>query len=347
VVCSLLDASLAGAQCGASGLLVQGRPWANPFYPTCAEAVAQFVGAGLAWGRNTAAQRLGCLGGQATSTAAPNGGATKAEQGGLEDVATPLFEQLVAHHLYGGTHGPSSAADVATACGVLCCSRGELKQCWAARRQSCRALTSCRLDEPLWQLHAGVAALPWALWADSSRVAVALGDAYKAFNRKLRAKAATAPPPAASAAFARQEGLRWASADAFSLAVASGSPAQQSLDALHVCLDLLRLSCRLLQQVLHVKDDSKAAKDSGASSGGMRPVAALVKRIPASTRSDLANRFLDLYQRLAVLWGKHFCASGLPLAFRHPPELLQLLTFDLPNFQTHEMYDRILAAKRL
>ena len=47
--------------------------------------------------------------------------------------------------------------------------------------------------------------------------------------------------------------------------------------------------------------------------GLARPVNDLVKMIPASTRSDLANRFLDLYQRFAVLWARNFCSSGLPV----------------------------------
>ena len=380
VLCSLLDASLAGAQCGATGMLVQGRPWANPFYPACAELLAHFAGAGLAWDRKTASKRLGFLGPSSPSAVEPLASSETVAFHDPKAEERQPFHQLVAHHLFGSMHGTrptSSAADIHTVCATLCCTSAELRQCLKERRpkmsqgargsdDSVEAASACSLDEPLWQLHLGAAVLPRALWADplSSSAVLELGESYKAFNRTLRSKPSpttveqpwtAASPPAAS--FARQEGLRWASSAAFSGAVhTSGTPAQQGLDALHLCLDLLRLSCRLLQQVLHVKETgSKSAggdKDSeangnGANKSALRPVASLVKRIPASTRSDLANRFLDLYQRLAVLWGRQFSASGLPVAFRHPPELLQLLTFDLPNFHAHEMYDRILAAKRL
>ena len=370
VLCSLLDASLAGAQCGAMGMLVQGRPWANPFYPACAELLAHFAGAGLAWDRKTASKRLGFTGPSSASPAAEPLAASYSVAFPNPKAEQQPFQQLVAHHLFGSMHGTrpsSSAADIHTVCSTLCCTSADLRQCLTERRPGNHgprshnnskeaAASACSLDEPLWQLHLGAAALPWDLWADplSSSAVLELGESYKAFNRTLRAKPplGTVEPPstaasAPAASFARQEGLRWASADAFSAAVTSGTPAQQCLDALHVCLDLLRLSCRLLQQVLHVKDAKSNSAKGEAHGGAFRPVTSLVKRIPASTRSDLANRFLDLYQRLAVLWGRQFSSVGLPVAFRHPPELLQLLTFDLPNFHAHEMYDRILAAKRL
>ena len=113
----------------------------------------------------------------------------------------------------------------------------------------------------------------------------------------------------------RQNSLRWVEPAVYARAAMDASSEEQSLDAIHIAIDLLRLSCRLVQQILLLSGSSNVSRINieYSSMGTTRDVGDLVKMIPASTRSDLANRFLDLYQRFAVQWARNFCCSGLPV----------------------------------
>mmetsp|Transcript_1821 Transcript_1821/g.2389 ORF Transcript_1821/g.2389 Transcript_1821/m.2389 type:complete len:190 (-) Transcript_1821:518-1087(-) len=168
-----------------------------------------------------------------------------------------------------------------------------------------------------------------------------IGTTFKELLRVMRAHS-----------WKRQDALRWMPPEAYASSVDKATSVQRSLDSVHLTVDLLKLSCRLLQQLLLAVEHPSKKKKSPKKSESLTPVPAitvseLMSRIPSPTRSDLANKFLDLYQRFAVLWSRNFVSSGLPVAFKQPPELLRLLTRDLPNFQTNEIYERIFAAKAL
>jgi len=196
----------------------------------------------------------------------------------------------------------------------------------------------------LWQLHVTDCRLPVyvatgglqdAPDATESPIVMQIAENFKEMVRLLREHS-----------WKRQEGLRWMDPEIYGESTGSASPVQRALDELHVAIDLVRLSCRLIQQVVLVNSAGNWPEPEG-DGDGMVDVSASIRRIPASKRSDLANRLLDIYQRFAVLWSKSFSVHGLPVAFKQPPELLQQLTFDLPNFQVDQIYQRIFVAKKM
>jgi hypothetical protein len=90
------------------------------------------------------------------------------------------------------------------------------------------------------------------------------------------------------------EGLRWIEPKAYLPSLATASPVQRALDSVHAALDLMRLSCRLLQLIITAKQRHLKSKSTPLPDNDPDTVAFLITLIPASTRSDIANRFLDL-----------------------------------------------------
>jgi len=93
--------------------------------------------------------------------------------------------------------------------------------------------------------------------------------------------------------------LRWMPPEAYASSVDKATSVQRSLDSVHLTVDLLKLSCRLLQQLLLAVEHPSKKKKSPKKSESLTPVPAitvseLMSRIPSPTRSDLANKFLDL-----------------------------------------------------
>lgn len=215
---------------------------------------------------------------------------------------------------------------------VLCSDPSSVRQHWIKRR----AISGKDLDEVLWQLHTTTTSVPSSIFdaptsGSESEVSLQIGVLFRDTMRVMRTQS-----------WNRQEGLRWMDPKVYSASVNASPPLQKALDELHSALDIIRLSCKLLQQVIIASRKVKLG-DSAKSID----ITILIKHIPANKRSDLANRLLDLYQRLAVLWSKNFSVHGLPVAFKQPPELLQLLTFDLPNFQVDQIYQQIFVAKKI
>ena len=94
------------------------------------------------------------------------------------------------------------------------------------------------------------------------------------------------------------------------------------LDELHVAVDLLRWMARLLQILV-----ARARTDMPGSAEQ------LVASVPSGTRSDVANRLLELLQRGAAVWARRHAAQRARDAFKASPPFLAQLTFDLANFK--------------
>ncbi|KAK7248736.1 hypothetical protein SO694_00040298 [Aureococcus anophagefferens] len=107
------------------------------------------------------------------------------------------------------------------------------------------------------------------------------------------------------------------------------------LDELHVAVDLLRWMARLRQLLL-----ARATLDPDLPGDPAKLLAA----VPSGTRSDVANRLLELLQRGAAIWARrHAPADAAARAFAPAPAFLAAITFDLPNFQYDEIERLILA----
>ncbi|KAJ1446847.1 hypothetical protein M885DRAFT_545091 [Pelagophyceae sp. CCMP2097] len=102
-------------------------------------------------------------------------------------------------------------------------------------------------------------------------------------------------------------------------------------DELHIAVDLLRWMARL-QQILVAK-----ARAGGNDTGVLGAVA-------SGTRSDVANRLLELLQRGAAVWARRHAAAKAPMAFAAAPLFLAELTFDLANFKPAEIERLMFAA---
>ena len=73
--------------------------------------------------------------------------------------------------------------------------------------------------------------------------------------------------------------------------------------------------------------------------------AALVAAVPSGTRSDVANRLLELLQRGAAIWARrHAPRDAAARAWAPAPAFLDAVTFDLANFHEAEIARLILAA---
>jgi len=383
LLCSLMEAAVHGMREGASGMMIQSLPWQNPLYPLCLSELCIFAGAGIAWERRAASACLGIssssvvpgplVASSAVGTARNSSGweggmetngstspgadgisrqlrVDSADSASGEDVqslaADNQFALLASNHLYSKQ---GDEADIHRLAAVACTGAQAVRHCWQQRRES----RVRELDEVLWQLHVAECRLPGFVARGGYDSAVAgslespivmqIAESFKEMMRLLR-----------DHSWKRQEGLRWMDPEIYGESTGSASPVQRALDELHVAIDLVRLSCRLIQQIVLVNHTDQARSASRAQGldleegqDGMVDVSASIRKIPASKRSDLANRLLDIYQRFAVLWSKSFSVHGLPVAFKQPPELLMQLTFDLPNFQVDQIYQRIFVAKKM
>jgi hypothetical protein len=136
VFCSLAEAALLGTQGGAYGLLIQGFPWGNALYPTCLQDLSFFVGAGMAWSRQSTAALLGIdnrLGGDDSAFS----------EDGLDKDS---FSALVQLHLY-----PGSPNDVEVLLGATSCGFKDVRRQWTTRHLERPLAEAC--DQALWQLH--------------------------------------------------------------------------------------------------------------------------------------------------------------------------------------------------
>jgi len=289
-----------GLQEGASGMITQPKPFSNELYPESFIDLALFAGAGLAWNRRAAAI---CLGVEAAAEV-PGG-----------DAADQETRNLYAEQLYGDERCPPE--DKAHIVSLLCASHESIASFWRDQRLA----SVPEIDEALWRLHAVDGRLPDHIVVDEHAPALtaAIGDTYRDFVRQLKED---------QHSWSRQESHRWMESETYAMSVSAGSRVQHQLDQMHVVIDLLRLSCKLLNHILLLAQSLKNGNGNGGADE--KSVEFLIKSIPSSTRSDLANRFLDLYQRMAVLWS-HNHVKGLTVVVRPQVELLRYLAHDLQN----------------
>jgi len=107
------------------------------------------------------------------------------------------------------------------------------------------------------------------------------------------------------------------------------------VDELHVAVDLCRWMARL-RQLLLARARAEAADPDDAR--------ALLASVPSTTRSDVANRLLELLQRAAALYARrHSPRDAARRAFDASPPFLDDLTFDLANF-SYEAIERLVLA---
>lgn len=302
---------MTGLQEGASGMIIQPGPWANSFYPQSFMDLALFAGAGLAWSRRAAAM---CLGVESVSAGGSPGGVQGTSELEIEQETKSLYVE----QLYGDERCPHE--EKAHLVSLLRASHESIASFWRDQRSA----SVPEIDAALWGLHVADGRLPDHVVGEEHTQALtaAIGETYKEMVRQLKEGAYS---------WKRQEGHRWMEAETYHVSVSKGSRVQHQLDEMHVVIDLLRLSCRLLQQILHARAQSpEHGVDDRDEPQLEAEVEVLIKSIPSSTRSDLANRFLDLYQRMAVLWSRNHVSQG-PAAFKQAAELLNLLTYDLHN----------------
>ncbi|KAJ8600071.1 hypothetical protein CTAYLR_001876 [Chrysophaeum taylorii] len=111
------------------------------------------------------------------------------------------------------------------------------------------------------------------------------------------------------------------------------------VDELRVAADLLRWMARLRALLL------ARARANHPSTTLADPVKALLSAVPSGTRSDVANRLLELLQRAAALWARrHAPKPAVRAAFRAAPSFIAEITFDLPNFKSAELERLIMAS---
>jgi thioredoxin-like negative regulator of GroEL len=107
------------------------------------------------------------------------------------------------------------------------------------------------------------------------------------------------------------------------------------VDELHVAVDLCRWMARL-RQLLLARARAEAADPDDAR--------ALLASVPSTTRSDVANRLLELLQRAAALYARrHSPRDAARRAFDASPQFLDDVTFDLANF-SYEAIERLVLA---
>ena len=107
------------------------------------------------------------------------------------------------------------------------------------------------------------------------------------------------------------------------------------VDELHVAVDLCRWMARL-RQLLLARARAEAADPDDAR--------ALLASVPSTTRSDVANRLLELLQRAAALYARrHSPRDAARRAFDASPPFLDDVTFDLANF-SYEAIERLVLA---
>lgn len=108
------------------------------------------------------------------------------------------------------------------------------------------------------------------------------------------------------------------------------------VDELHVAVDLCRWVARL-RQLLLARARAEAADPDDAR--------ALLASVPSTTRSDVANRLLELLQRAAALYARrHAPRDAARSAFDAAPPFLDDVTFDLANFSFDAIERLVLAA---
>ena len=91
-----------------------------------------------------------------------------------------------------------------------------------------------------------------------------------------------------------------------------------------------------LRQLLLARARAEAADPDDAR--------ALLASVPSTTRSDVANRLLELLQRAAALYARrHSPRDAARRAFDASPPFLDDLTFDLANF-SYEAIERLVLA---
>jgi len=116
------------------------------------------------------------------------------------------------------------------------------------------------------------------------------------------------------------------------------------LDELRVSADLLRWMARL-RQLLLARARAALKNDQHPPPSDATYTKALLLAIPSGTRSDIANRLLELLQRAAAVYSRRTAPRPtVRAAFRPAPAFLAELTYDLQNFQSAELARLIMAA---
>mmetsp|Transcript_2590 Transcript_2590/g.5672 ORF Transcript_2590/g.5672 Transcript_2590/m.5672 type:complete len:766 (-) Transcript_2590:236-2533(-) len=351
LVQSMVHAARVGERAGATAYVVQSLPWKNPMYPLVCRDLALFVGAGVTWNLRAASEAL-----------ANGPGLDRPAAGPANLKGEGQVRGLVRRHVLGALGGVTSVgtlkkppgfskdrddrAEVDALADLLGWEEKSGLTAMTQEKSGPGQLAESGLDGMLWKFHTVNSCLPDALFASEGEAlkAGALGGAsemYKTFSAALRNQKAT-----------RQKGLGWVHREEYSEALNGASGAMRHLDSMHLAMDLLKQSCRLLQllltmpaQAMPQASAAAAEAPSTGEEGAQEAVAALIRRIPAATRTDLANKLLDLYQRFAVLWVRAFEPAGLPAAFRQPLKLLEQLTFDLPHFRVDQISERVFTAQ--